>query len=271
MATYTQIKASKWNGQPWTRAECKYDGHRLTITCDDQGHYSAVGRKPVDLWPKLPRWEWSLPHDTIVDGELVAESGRATDVASVLAGNMHGTFVPFAVPRLDGRPVHDSWREHDSAMKILGMRGLHRPITHVHCASGSREWLLSEAQRLGVEGWVLKESPLGKWYKLKPTRTIDAVVMSCNVGTGTRFMMISSYDLGVYEEGHLKSIGTCKVLDEDDAVRWDVRENRERYEGRVLEVEYDEVAAKGRLKFARMLRWRDDKPAEECTIGQLKA
>ncbi len=34
--------------------------------------------------------------------------------------------------------------------------------------------------------------------------------------------------------------------------------------GRVFEVEYDRVAAKGKLRFPRFVCWRPDKPKEEC-------
>ena len=40
--------------------------------------------------------------------------------------------------------------------------------------------------------------------------------------------------------------------------------------GRVCEVRYDCVMARGRLRFPRFIQWRDDKPSNECTMEQLQ-
>lgn len=46
--------------------------------------------------------------------------------------------------------------------------------------------------------------------------------------------------------------------------------NRPGYKGAVCEVEYQDVASKGRLQHPRFVRWRDDKLAEECFISQIQ-
>ncbi|MBO9532354.1 MAG: ATP-dependent DNA ligase [Solirubrobacteraceae bacterium] len=129
--------------------------------------------------------------------------------------------------------------------------------------------------------------------KIKRLRTADLVVAGWRHGKepGT----VGSLMLGAYDEaGRLRVVGhtsglkakekrelveTLKPYETGesgsaDPSRWRPDEELAWVALRpelVVEISYDQVSA-GRIRHgAKLLRWRDDKPAEECTVDQLDA
>lgn len=127
--------------------------------------------------------------------------------------------------------------------------------------------------------------------KVKRKRTIDAVVQGWRHGKedGT----VGSLILGLYaEDGELRTVGHCSSFTArrkrelvaelapyatgrvvpGEPSRWKSDKDLEVNELRpelVVEVSFDQVSA-GRIRHGTKLeRWRDDKPAAECTIDQL--
>jgi ATP-dependent DNA ligase len=127
-------------------------------------------------------------------------------------------------------------------------------------------------------------------FKIKRVRTIDAVVVGWRPGKeqGT----VGALILGLYDDGVMRVVGHCSGLSasekrrlvgalaeyetgergSSDASRW--RSGRDvgwvalRPE-LVVEIDFDHVSA-GRIRHgAKLRRWREDKPAAQCTIGQL--
>ena len=117
----------------------------------------------------------------------------------------------------------------------------------------------------GLEGFVLKSSHWDEWYKVKPTRTMDCIVVGIKPGQSKYEGMIGSLILMVYNGDELIYITNCSGLT-DEQRAW----NEEDCIGKVCEIAYDGVMARGGLRFPRFLRWRDDKPASECRIEQIK-
>lgn len=127
--------------------------------------------------------------------------------------------------------------------------------------------------------------------KIKRLRTIDAVVAGWRPGKEPS--TVGSLMLGLYDDdgelhvvGHtsgLKAAEKRALVDElapyasgergsADPSRWDSKRELEWVALRpelVVEVTYDHVSA-GRIRHgAKILRWRDDKPADSCTLEQL--
>ena len=126
--------------------------------------------------------------------------------------------------------------------------------------------------------------------KVKRVRTIDAVVVGWRPGKeeGT----VGALILGLYDNGDLRVVGHSSGLTaaekrrlvgflapyetgergSGDASRWTAGRELEWISLRpelVVEVDFDHVSA-GRIRHgAKLRRWRDDKPARECTVAQL--
>ena len=138
----------------------------------------------------------------------------------------------------------------------------------------------------GLEGVVVKRLDAaydagrrgGAWLKVKPRHTLDLVVLAVEHGHGRRRGWLSNLHLGArHGDGFVMLGKTFKGLT-DDLLRWQTERFRElevsddgwvvtvRPE-QVVEVAFDGVQTSPRypggvaLRFARVLRYRDDKPA----------
>ncbi len=159
--------------------------------------------------------------------------------------------------------------------------------------------VFAEALAAGQEGVVIKapEAPydVGRrgsaWVKVKPRHTLDLVVLAVEWGHGRRQGWLSNLHLGARDPrtGGFVMLGkTFKGLT-DELLRWQTGRFKElatdddgwvvtvRPE-QVVEIAFDGVQTSPRypggvaLRFARVLRYRDDKRADEAdTIDMVKA
>jgi ATP-dependent DNA ligase I len=169
------------------------------------------------------------------------------------------------------------------------------------------EAFFAEAVARGHEGAVIKslDAPYGAgrrggdWIKVKPRHTLDLIVLAAEWGHGRRRGWLSNLHLGARDEatGGLVMLGkTFKGLT-DALLAWQTERLLEladppRPAGAphpehgvvrvrpelVVEIAFDGVQASSRypggvaLRFARVLRYRDDKPAAEAdTIAAVRA
>jgi DNA ligase-1 len=152
--------------------------------------------------------------------------------------------------------------------------------------------------RAGHEGVIVKDPSLpyaaGRrgqgWIKVKPRHTLDLVVLAVEWGSGRRRGWLSNIHLGARdaETGELVMLGKTFKGMTDDMLKWQTERFRElavdepdpdewvvwlRPE-QVVEVAFDGVQRSSRypggmaLRFARVLRYRDDKPVAEIDTVQ---
>lgn len=147
--------------------------------------------------------------------------------------------------------------------------------------------VFAEAVGRGHEGVVVKAADSvyaagrrGKaWRKVKPVHTLDLVVLAVEPGSGRRRGWLSNIHLGAREpDGGFVMVGKTFKGMTDEMLEWQTRRFRdlavsvERYVTRlrpkqVVEVAVDGVQRSSRypggvaLRFARVLRYRPDKPA----------
>ncbi|MEO7132010.1 MAG: ATP-dependent DNA ligase, partial [Dermatophilaceae bacterium] len=150
----------------------------------------------------------------------------------------------------------------------------------------------------GHEGVVVKDPAMpyaaGRrgpgWIKVKPRHTLDLVVLAVEWGSGRRTGWLSNIHLGARdaESGELVMLGKTFKGMTDEMLRWQTERFRElavdepktdswvvplRPE-QVVEVAFDGVQRSSRypgglaLRFARVLRYRDDKPVTEIDTVQ---
>ena len=274
----------------WVRIEEKLDGHRLTVVVRGSVIEAWPRKAHLDLAADLRRrggqlWERirKLPPNTALDGELHSPGLRADQVTSVLRGNAEGdlTFSPFAVPwwcgadlRRSSFAVRDAWlRECGFQPPQLYARGL----TDTSGDSPSREVLAERLRRLAaecaIEGFVLKQAHWGSWWRVKRVRAIDCVVIGVVPGKGKHRGRHGALRVALFTGGRLSHgvelVEVASVGKGRDEEWRDLRPDAAI--GRVCEVSYEGTQSGGRLKFSAFVRWRDDKPSEECTLDQVSA
>ena len=235
-------KCKPHSGQ-WARyCQVKRDGIALCITGG-----RAYTRLPTDVTDKLDMAQFAgmLPSDTAY-GELYLPGGRASDVKSDMRAC---SFEVWGISRYFHAPLHmiDKW---------CAKRGLQHAQWFDWNSSDSPSTADLPAD---VEGWVLKDCD--KWYKVKPTPTVDCVVTGIVDGAGKYSGQVGALRVSV--EGQ----EIARVSGMTDAARAEMGQHTL---GRVCEVAYQYVGSQGRLRHPRFIRWRDDKRQEECTHDQLE-
>jgi DNA ligase-1 len=151
--------------------------------------------------------------------------------------------------------------------------------------------------KAGHEGLVVKDlaQPYAAgrrgqgWVKVKPRHTLDLVVLAVEWGSGRRKGWLSNIHLGARdaETGELVMLGKTFKGMTDAMLRWQTERFRDLAVGdptadwvvrlrpeQVVEVAFDGVQRSSRypgglaLRFARVLRYRDDKPVAEIDTVQ---
>jgi ATP-dependent DNA ligase I len=260
----------------------------------------------VDALVKLP------VSSAVFDGELIAlrpdgrpyafqdtASRAASEVDSHGAGTVPLSVFLFDVLHLDGADLidlPDAERHAALASVVPPEMVMPRLVTG---DPGAVAAFFSESVAKGHEGVVVKSltTPYAAgrrgagWIKVKPRHTLDLVVLAVEWGHGRRQGWLSNLHLGARdpETGGWVMLGkTFKGLT-DEMLTWQTARFQELEDHRddwtvyvrpeqVVEIAFDGVQRSPRypggvaLRFARVLRYREDKPAEEAdTIDTVKA
>ena len=211
--------------------------------------------------------------------------GRDRDTGDGAGGALDAFF--FDVLHVDGDDLIDRplGERLDVVHALVGERRIPGAVT---ASPDDAAAVLDAAIAAGHEGVMLKALDStydagrrgGAWRKVKPVRTLDLVVIAAEWGHGRRQGWLSNLHLGARgSDGTFVMVGkTFKGLT-DAILEWQTRELSAREIGRdgitvyvrpelVVEVALDGVQASTRypggvaLRFARVRRYRDDKPAE---------
>jgi DNA ligase-1 len=259
-----------------------------------------LSRSLDDLTARMPEIAaavQALPVSSVVlDGEalVVTADGRPvpfqeTASRALSAGGLGLTPWWFDVLHLDGRDLLDEplsvRAEVLSALVPEGQRAPRLITSSPEEASA----FAADALARGHEGVVVKavDAPYasgrrgGAWLKVKPRHTLDLVVLAVEHGSGRRRGWLSNLHLGARQGDGFVMLGkTFKGLT-DETLRWQTSRFRElevsddgwvvtvRPE-QVVEIAFDGVQASSRypggvaLRFARVVRYRDDKTAAEA-------
>ena len=221
---------------------------------------------------------------------------RTSEAAPAAAGPVRVAPVFFDILHLDGRDLLDDPLE--ARLECLARAVAdHRVPGVVTEDPDEAERVFDAAVAAGHEGVMVKAAGApyaagrrGKaWRKVKPVRRLDLVVLAVEPGSGRRRGWLSNIHLGARDpDGGFVMVGktfkgmTDEMLEwqtrrfEDLAIDRTAREVRLRPE-QVVEIAVDGVQRSSRypggvaLRFARVLRYRGDKPVTEAdTIATVR-
>jgi len=262
--------------------------------------------------PEVVEVARSLPAERFVlDGEALAlsDDGRPMafqDTASRTAQDSGVAVTPhfFDLLHVDGRDLLDSpGHERLEALDAL-VPEQHRVRRLVTADPQAADAFATETVAAGHEGVVLKDlsapyaaGPRGSaWVKVKPRHTLDLVVLAVEWGSGRREGWLSNIHLGARDEssetGFVMLGKTFKGMT-DEMLAWQTERFTELAVSpatlrdsyvvelrplQVVEIAFDGLQRSTRypggvaLRFARVLRYRDDKgPHEADTIETVRS
>lgn len=275
--------------------EPKLDGHRLLAHVGEDGVrlYSRGGQNQTGYLPKVAEdLEAHFPAGTVLDGEIVAlgvpEEHAGDGWSSVQRVMGSGTperavrmqegltFIVFDLLAHGGIDVRSlAFRQRRDALEAI-FDGAEFSATALIPQYDATAENYTHMLDLGFEGAMVKRwaQPYrsGKrargWSKVKPTDTLDGVVIGSKPGQGSFTGLIGSVEFGQYKNGKLVHRGFCSGM--DYATRLDISSPdgsgaiKPEYLGRVIEVKHNGVFASGDIRFGRFVRFRTDKTPEEC-------
>ncbi len=285
--------------------EAKLDGIRIQAhkRGDEVRLYTRSLDEVTERFPTVVEAVRAVDAETlIVDGEALALDGEGRprlfqDTASGAAGAL----VPFFFDALliDDEPLIDLPLA--ERVERLGERApvasmVQRTVTNSPAVA---EAFTQHVLEQGQEGVVVKDlaAPYdagrrgSAWVKVKPVHTLDLVVLAVEQGSGRRRGWLSNIHLGARdpETGGFVMLGKTFKGMTDEMLRWQT----ERFTGlktgedgwvvhvrpeQVVEIAFDGLQRSTRypgglaLRFARVVRYRDDKTAAEAdTIETVRA
>jgi len=291
--------------------EWKLDGIRIQVHLAD-GNVRLFTRTLDDITARLPEVVEVLAKlpvaSAVLDGELIAlrEDGRPLPFQDTAArtASLEGASVPlslflFDILHLEGADLIDAEdQERHAALARAVPAELLMPRLVTDSADEATAFF-TDALAHGHEGVVVKSltTPYAAgrrgagWIKVKPRHTLDLVVLAVEWGHGRRRGWLSNLHLGARDPatGGFVMLGkTFKGLT-DELLTWqtsrllELEERRDSYTVHVrpelvVEIAFDGVQRSPRypgglaLRFARVLRYREDKTAAEAdTIDTIRA
>jgi ATP-dependent DNA ligase len=289
-------------GPEWAY-EQKYDGFRAIAFVDGEGValQSRTGNDLTRYFPELsfPPGRYVLDGEIVIDGEGAGQAfgslqlrlHPAASRIERLARELPASYVAFDLLELDGASLlSEPFSHRREALEALA--GLRRSEL-VRDAAAAARWLEQTegvvAKRLDAAYAAGKRTAM---VKVKRVRTIDCVVMGYRPGTAAG--TVGSLILGLYDpEGQLRPVGHTSAFNaarkrelvaelapfetgargSGEPSRWSADRDLAWVALRpelVVEVSYDHVSD-GRIRHGtKVVRFRSDKPAQDCTLDQLR-
>lgn len=247
----------------------------------------------------------------VLDGELIALRNDGSPELFQVTGSRTATRSPtgpetvpltpyfFDILHLDGTDLLglDGAARHERLASVVPEeQRIPRLVTDDADAGHA---FFEDAVRRGHEGVMVKSLTVpyeagrrgAGWVKVKQTHTLDLVVLAAEWGHGRRTGWLSNIHLGARDEdtGEFVMLGKTFKGMTDEILRWQTERFQQIESHRddwtvyvrpeqVVEIAFDGVQNSTRypggmaLRFARVLRYRDDKtPAEADTVQTIRA
>ncbi len=287
----------------------KLDGIRIQVHRD--GDRVTVWSRSLDelttRFPELVDLVRTFPAESLVlDGEalLVDDTGRPrafqeTASRSMTRSESELVMTPyfFDVLHLDGRDLLDAPASERADVLAGLVQETYRVPRSLATTAEQAADFQARVLAAGHEGVVVKSLggpwEAGRrgsgWVKVKPRHTLDLVVLAVEWGSGRRQGTLSNIHLGARDGDGFVMLGKTFKGMTDEMLAWQTERFLELETSReghvvhvrpeqVVEIAFDGLQRSTRypgglaLRFARVLRYRDDKRAEEAdTIESVRA
>ena len=225
--------------------------------------------------------------------------GRSVDIDAARVAQPLSMFV-FDLLHLDGTDLLDQPTSERIAALDAIVPEVHRVDRLITNDSEAAQQFLDVTLAAGHEGVMAKALTAAYeagrrgagWLKIKPVHTLDLVVLAVEWGSGRRTGKLSNIHLGASDPatGGFVMLGKTFKGMTDAMLEWQTTRFTELADGptdgyvvklrpeQVVEIAFDGVQGSSRypggmaLRFARVLRYRDDKsPAEADTVDTVRA
>ncbi|MEJ7831691.1 MAG: ATP-dependent DNA ligase [Nocardioides sp.] len=286
------------------RIQVHRDGDEVRIATRSLEDITARLPEVVELARSLPATSF------VLDGEALAldDSGRPRPFQETASRTAQAAGVVvsayfFDILHVDGRDLLETpaLERHEALVALVHQAHLvPRLVTDDPVAAGD---FVREALGAGHEGVVVKNlaAPYdagrrgSAWVKVKPVHTLDLVVLAVEWGSGRREGWLSNIHLGARDpldtagQGGFVMLGKTFKGMTDEMLAWqterflELETSRSSYvvtlrPEQVVEVAFDGIQRSSRypggmaLRFARVVRYRDDKSATEAdTIDTVRS
>jgi hypothetical protein len=247
-------------------AHVKLDGYFTKVIKNDRAvTVLSSNGNPIQnklLWlPVMKQWN-ALPPGTTLYGELWVTGQTASAVTTAMVErNPDLRWTGFASDQRPDELLENVEERFDSFGLPFSMYRVLESIDDV--LSVHREVCFQNLPPF-AEGYVLKDGNQLGWIKLKPKKTIDLVVTGWLPGEG-------KYEdqVGALVCSTIEGFEVCSCSGMTDGERAAMTEAKDRLVGQLVEIQYQNVGAKGRLRHPQFLRWRtEDKAPERCGVDQ---
>jgi hypothetical protein len=238
-----KIKSHLWTGQQRKYAHYKLDGNCTHVERLQSSALVVTTSNGKDVTNKCKGYAWfqrlnfHMPLGAQILGELCVPGKKASYVKRAIARGEETTFAGFALPGCDPN---------------MGLKEVNHILLSWDC---------------NVIPFAVNEisSTLARpeYLKWKPVKSIELIICGFSEGDGKNLGLIGAPICRTFE-GHI--IANAAAMPQ--SVRLDMSLDEDAYIGKVIEVHYQYVGAKGKLRHPRYKMIRDDKKPEECTIDQ---
>jgi hypothetical protein len=266
----------------YTYWSLKLDGYCLYVHKRATGAVVAFTRNGEDYteyFRALPEYGLAmanLPPGAMIVGEIHTNTTSAGVITALKEGSKDLEFCAFGVPSMQYSATMTAaetyctskgfkfiqWglTEHGLASPMLA------PFRTSDLASVRRVNALPyelDALPTGIEGYVYRTGQLAGLAKQKPFDTIDLIVKAVEEGKDDFAGIVGALVLQTTEGHTVCRVSSGLKVEERSVYMLDMS----KIVGKVVEIAYDSVS-KASLRFPRLVRIREDKAPEDCSVNQ---